>query len=293
MDRSIFYGAHIPMTENDYTRAADMLRVEVPVIQAVAKVETNGSPFLPDGRPDILYEAHLFGRWTKNRFAGVRDTKGKAISATSWDRSLYGAAGAWQYTRLGRAMDCDESAAIKSASWGAFQILGQEAGPAGFKDLESFVRAMAHSAGDHLTAFCNYVLTNKLDDELRSQDWKNFARQYNGPAYAKNQYDTKMATAHRQLAASWAAKRISTKPDLAPPPQPVPTQPAPMYPRETVAKVQAALTIVPEIAVNLKVDGWMGPKTEAAIKMYEQFAHLPIDGKIDADLLVSLGIQNV
>lgn len=52
---------------------------------------------------------------------------------------------------------------------------------------------MKISEGEQLEAFCNFVETNNLDDELRRKDWTNFARGYNGKNYFINKYDAKMA----------------------------------------------------------------------------------------------------
>jgi hypothetical protein len=35
-----------------------------------------------------------------------------------------------------------------------------------------------------------------LADAIRTKNWPSFARQYNGPAYAKNKYDEKLAEAY-------------------------------------------------------------------------------------------------
>jgi hypothetical protein len=45
-------------------------------------------------------------------------------------------------------------------------------------------------------------LANRLDGALRARNWPSFARGYNGPAYAQNAYDKKMAAAY----ARWKAK---------------------------------------------------------------------------------------
>ncbi len=34
-----------------------------------------------------------------------------------------------------------------------------------------------------------------LKEALQKRDWRNFARRYNGPAFARNQYDCRMAAA--------------------------------------------------------------------------------------------------
>ena len=48
------------LTAADFARAAKNLNVEIAAIRAVAEVEAAGAGFLPDGRPAILYEAHIF-----------------------------------------------------------------------------------------------------------------------------------------------------------------------------------------------------------------------------------------
>lgn len=45
--------------------AAKRLGVDVPTVRAVAEVESNGVGFLPDGRPKILFERHIFSRLTE------------------------------------------------------------------------------------------------------------------------------------------------------------------------------------------------------------------------------------
>ena len=56
-------------------------------------------------------------------------------------------------------------------------------------------------ASMHLDAFVNFIKTKKLDSVLRAKNWAAFARRYNGPGYAQNAYDKKMASAY----AKWKA----------------------------------------------------------------------------------------
>ena len=60
------------LTDADFARAAKALNVEVAAIRAVAEVEAAGAGFLPDGRPAILYEAHIFHAETKGKHAAPR-----------------------------------------------------------------------------------------------------------------------------------------------------------------------------------------------------------------------------
>ena len=87
------------LTDEDFKRAAATLNVEVAAVRAVAEVEAAGRGFLADGRPQILYEAHIFHRLTNGEHTGARDRRGVALSVPRWERSLYGAGGAAQRSR--------------------------------------------------------------------------------------------------------------------------------------------------------------------------------------------------
>ena len=46
------------------------------------------------------------------------------------------------------------------------------------------------------------IRRNKLELKLAAHDWAGFARGYNGPGYAQNAYDTKLAAAYRKWLAA-------------------------------------------------------------------------------------------
>jgi hypothetical protein len=185
----------LKLSDRDIDDAAHLLNCERATILAVLEVESNGNGFLPDGRPVILFEAHLFGRFTDYRYNKTHPS----ISRTSWTRSLY-KGGAAEHSRLEQAMILDREAALMSCSWGLFQILGSNYRAAGFTTLQQFVNAMWRSEGDHLKAFVSFVKTNKLDDDLREKRWSSFARGYNGPRYAENRYHIKLANSYKKFA---------------------------------------------------------------------------------------------
>lgn len=173
----------------DIGRAARALRCEPEAVLAVLRVETAGrGGLLADGRPRILFEAHLFSRFTGGRYDGVHPR----LSAPAWDRRLY-AGGAGEWTRLEAAAALDRPAALRACSWGLFQILGDNHRLCGFDQVEDFVDHMQDGEGAQLDIFVAFILRRRLDDELREQRWADFARLYNGPGYAANQYDAKLA----------------------------------------------------------------------------------------------------
>ena len=165
------------LTADDFERAAKALNVEVAAIKAVAEVESAGSGFLSDGRPAILYEAHVFHKETSGKHANAKDRRGVALSSPSWNRALYGAPGAAQHNRYEDARALNADAANKACSWGMFQILGQNHKACGFDSSQEFVDAMwTGGASAHLDAFVAFIKANKLDGFLREKNWAKFAR---------------------------------------------------------------------------------------------------------------------
>lgn len=94
---------------------------------------------------------------------------------------------------MNRAIILDKKAALQSASWGAFQIMGENYKAAGFSTIEEFVKNMETVQGQ-LDAFVNFIKkTPPLQSALQNKQWSTFARVYNGPDYKSNAYDNKLA----------------------------------------------------------------------------------------------------
>lgn len=179
------------LTEQDYVKAARKLNCEVAAIKAVAEVESRSSGFLDTDEPVILFERHKFSQFTK----GLFDSSHPGISNP--EPGGYGALSK-QHKRLQEAVALDRNAALMSASWGKFQIMGFNFTLAGFNSLQHFVTAMYTSEAEHLKAFVNYLDNTFLDEVLRKKDWKEFARRYNGKTYYKNKYDQKLKAAYKK-----------------------------------------------------------------------------------------------
>lgn len=185
------------LSQQDFERAAQALNVDVAAIRAVVAVEASGEGFLVDGRPKILFERHWFRRLTNNRFnqshPDLSNLKpgGYARGATAEERMIR------EWVRLDRAMDLDRKAAMESASWGLPQILGVNHKAAGCATIDEFYFKMFESEGTQLDLMINFLRSKRLDVFLRNRNWAGFARRYNGPQFAKNRYDEKLATSYR------------------------------------------------------------------------------------------------
>jgi hypothetical protein len=186
-----------PLTEDDFTQAAGHLGCEVAAIKAVAQVESGRGAFNPDGSPTSLFEGHVFSRLTQHRF----DLSHPDLSYPRWTRAFYGQTWEREQERLRRASNLNYKAAMMATSWGAFQIMGFNYGACGFLDVYAFVTAMHESASRQLEAFVAFIEHSGLADELRERRWSDFARIYNGPGYALNRYDVKLAAAYHRHSA--------------------------------------------------------------------------------------------
>lgn len=188
-----FVGPGSPLSDAGIGSAAQRLSTTAAEIWTVLSVETSGCGYLPDRRPVILFERHFFSRLTR----GAYDASYPDISNPS--AGGYGAGGAHQYDRLAQALALDEQAALRSASWGIGQVMGDNYTSAGFADVVSMVTAVVASEDAQLGAVASFINATGLGPALTSHDWVRFARGYNGPAYTKNNYDTSLASAYERL----------------------------------------------------------------------------------------------
>lgn len=252
-----FTGAATPLTARGIEACAATLSVHPAELWTVLQVETRGCGYFADRRPAILFERHIFSRRTQGRY----DAQAPDISSAKAGGYAGGVA---EYARLERALALDAQAALMSASWGLGQVMGFHASDLGYGSVEQFVSRMMESEDEQLGALAAFIQKNGLAQAMRAHDWATFAKGYNGPAYAKNQYDKKLAEAYL---------RLSTQ---APPDVSV---------REGQLRLMF-LGFEPGTP-----DGVMGTHTKAALKKFQAQQQLPITAMFDADTLDALRKQ--
>ena len=200
------------ITEDQFKHAAGLIGCDIAAIKAVYEVEAAGRGYLPDGRVKILFEGHRFWK-TLTKF-GISQTKLTEVAKQfpnvlyrKWDRRQYKKKSEEEWDRMSQAyLVCDavgvpRSTAFSSASYGSFQIMGENFKACGYTDAQSMLAAYNNGGeAEQLNSFIRFVKANKLDDELRDKRWADFARGYNGTGYRENKYDTKLNNAYRQFA---------------------------------------------------------------------------------------------
>ncbi|BDS13272.1 N-acetylmuramidase domain-containing protein [Aureispira anguillae] len=183
-------------------KVAKKFDIEPAVILAIQAVESGGNGFLADGRPKILFEGHIF--WRELKKAGKDPAAlrpgNENIIYSKWTKANY-KFGVKEYDRLALAEKIDKIAALKSASWGEFQIMGFNHASAGYSDVESFVEAMYKPGANQLGGLMGFLKDNNLLRHVRgeSKNWAALAKGYNGPAYAENKYDIKLERAYERF----------------------------------------------------------------------------------------------
>lgn len=182
----------------DYERVALRLGVGANIVRAVRKVEAPRGAFDITGKPTHLYERHVFARNTepKGRFNGSHPN----ISGGPYGRGGYGAYSG-QFDKLADACFLDPEAAFRACSWGAFQVLGENAVALGYPSAFDFALALVTGEAAHLDSFVRFVEVNGLVDELRQvrpgvpESAVPFVSKYNGPGFREFNYHVALTEA--------------------------------------------------------------------------------------------------
>ena len=198
------------LRNNDLVKAAERLDVPLASIYAVNEVESNGKGFLDNGKPVILFERHIMYRQLATpRHDGddPAELKRHADQLAIVNPALVNqkpggyVGGTAEHQRLAMARLIDDTAALESASWGAFQIMGFHWKRLGYSSVQDFVTAMSAGESQQFDAFTRFIETDPaLHKALKARKWAEFAKLYNGPNYQRNLYDIKLQRAYERHA---------------------------------------------------------------------------------------------
>lgn len=190
------------LSEQDLIDLAAQLGIPTAAVKSVYEVESSGRGFLTDGRPKILFEGHVFWKQLKSKNVEPKNfvTGNEDILYPKWTKEFY-KGGPAEYDRLERAKKINEDAALESASWGIFQIMGYHYPKVGYSTVKDFVDAHYQSERNHLMAFGKFIESEGIVKYLKNGDWARFAFRYNGAGYEANKYDTKLAAAYKKYSA--------------------------------------------------------------------------------------------
>ncbi len=192
----------------DLVNAAQRLDLPLASVYAVNEVESRGKGFLDNGKPVILFERHIMYRQLATpRHDGddAAELKRQADQLALTNPALVNpkaggyVGGTAEHQRLSNARLIDDTAALESASWGAFQIMGFHWKRLGYASVQDFVAAMSASESQQFDAFVRFIETDPaLHKALKARKWAEFAKLYNGPNYQRNLYDIKLQRAYER-----------------------------------------------------------------------------------------------
>lgn len=199
-----FVGTGKRLDDIDFPKIGKLIGIGEDEIHAVLDVETSGKGFDVHNRPIILFEPHIFFKQlTAHKPNALKQAIAEGLAYKSWGQAKYPRD---SYPRLESAILIDLELALRSASWGLGQIMGFNFALAGFSSAQAMVESFKQDEENQLLGMVKFIISAGLDDELRRHDWAGFARGYNGPGFAKNNY-------HQKLAARFEAwKKIKDTP---------------------------------------------------------------------------------
>lgn len=253
--------------------------VEAPALLAVAEVESGGRAFaVVDGRrePLIRFEGHYFDRRLSGQARDRARAQGLASPKAQAVPNPRGQAARWAL--VGRAAAIDRDAAWESVSWGLGQVMGAHWAWLGYASVADMVAEARGGIEGQTRLMLRFIEKAGLSDALRRRDWAAFARGYNGPAYRRNAYDTRLAAAYARHAGKTPAP--AARQDGA--------APAALKRGSAGMAVRDLQRRLSDLGHPLEADGRFGAVTEAAVKAFQRRSRLTADGVAGRQTLAAI-----
>jgi hypothetical protein len=257
--------------------AAKASGIKPAALLAVVEIESEGAPLEIDGKtPRLLFERHVFHReLTASQPAKLPAAVKLGLAIPKWSKKTQykdQGSSAARLALLDRARGVDVECANRSCSWGLGQTMGFLAEELDYRSATDMVAKMvAGGVRAQVDMMVAEICSKQLVDELNTGKWRAFARSYNGPAYAENQYDIKLAGAYRR----WERK-LSALAEGKP-------MAAPRYASLSKDEVMAVQQQLQQLGhYSFDIDGKWGRLTTGGISSFQTFEGLPVTGDYDA-----------
>lgn len=262
---------------------AEEIKVPPAALLAVVDVESGGRVFARvngKNEPLIRFEGHYFDRFLRGEPRIKARKAGLANPVPGRVRNGRSQASRWK--KLDRAIDINRVAALSSCSWGVGQVMGAHWKWLGYGSVDALVAEARSGLAGQVRLMARYIDKANLIHALRSQNWRKFARVYNGPAFAKNQYDVKMAQAFDRY------QRRYLPPQL---PQPASANGTKLQFGLRGSAVKQAQKKLSALGYLIKADGMFGLMTDRTVRAFQRDHGLEetgIIGKAETLLLNSV-----
>lgn len=245
-------------------KIAKRLKIETEVLLAITEVESNGvvsATVNGEKKPLIRWEGHYFDKLIPNE---LRDKARKQKLASPKmggipnPKSQTG-----RYQILEKAKLLDVEAAISSCSWGVGQVMGAHWKKLGFSSAEELETVATSGLTGQVELMARYIQKFGLVDECQRKDFAGFARGYNGPAYKRFKYDTKMQAAYNRYKKNVSVDASDT--DL-------------IKMGMKGSKVRELQRLLVRAGFPVNIDGDFGPTTKTAVQNFQRSHKLKADG---------------
>lgn len=260
------------LSAKTYAAFAKRLKCSVAHIRALVYVEAGKAGFWNDGNMKLLYEGHVAYRETSGheRKALVR----AGLAWRAWGDVKYGGASVSR-NRLKDALRIAGAKAYRWASYGIGQIMGFNAEMLGYDSAMDMFGQFKQSEANQLDGIMRFLKAKSLIEPLRNGDWKAVAYGYNGSAYAKHDYDGRLARAAAMFKAKtkaidpWAdgVLRIGDS-------------------GEAVKELQIQLNMLFDL--DLEIDGDFGRATAQGVQHAQRMIGAHIDGIVGNETKAAL-----
>ena len=264
-------------TRTEINKIAERLRLDPAVLMAVAEVESGGKSFarINDRRePLIRFEGHYFYRMTAGKSRQAAQSAGLAhprAGAVKNPRSQK-----LRWAMLHKAIGIDRPAALSSVSWGMGQVMGSHWNWLGYGSVEALVAEARRGAAGQVALMARFIDKAGLVKKLRKRDWAGFSRQYNGPGYRKNRYDTKLARAYARYA------------NGTPISAPMANNDAPLKRGSRGPNVKELQRLLQNWGLRIRADGRFGKRTARQVLVAQKFHDQSPSGIVRSDFLLVL-----
>lgn len=242
---------------------ASDLKIQPAALQAVAEIESAGNVFARvKGKPEplIRWEGHYFDQRLTGAKREQARRQGLASPQAGGVSNPTSQAARWEIVT--RAARIDRQAALESFSIGLGQVMTAHWRKLGFETVDEMIRLARRDAAGQIEIMARYIEKFGLVDELQRLDFSAFARGYNGPAYRKHDYHTKMASAYRRLSGE----------------APVSAATGMLRMGAKGARVRALQALLVRAGHAVTVDGDFGPATRDAVRAFQKTQRIRVDG---------------
>jgi hypothetical protein len=190
--------------ERAVRKLAEQKKLDPALLLAVVEIECPRPPFEADGvTPRFLFERHVFYRQLAKIAPEVlAEAEAQGLAHKDWRRQTqYKDQGSskGRMLLLQKACGINMEAAYASCSWGMGQIMGFNARKIGYTSATHMFSEL-RAGGIHAQLECMWRYMDAvpgLIEALKARNWEAFAKGYNGPAFAQNDYDTRLAAAYK------------------------------------------------------------------------------------------------